>query len=178
MKELIVMFFSFFKIGAFTFGGGYAMIPLIEKEVVESKRWISKDDFTDILVISQSFPGALPVNSSLFIGYKLGGVLGAIVALLGVIIPSFLIILTIATFFMRFRDNYIVDNVFKGIAGAVPVLVLVAVRSLSKSVKKNTINILITIICVVSITVFNVHPVIMIFIAAIYGIIFLGKQVV
>lgn len=178
MKELIVMFFSFFKIGAFTFGGGYAMIPLIEKEVVESKRWISKDDFTDILVISQSFPGALPVNSSLFIGYKLGGVLGAIVALLGVIIPSFLIILTIATFFMRFRDNYIVDNVFKGIAGAVPVLVLIAVRSLSKSVKKNTINILITIICVVSITVFNVHPVIMIFIAAIYGIIFLGKQVV
>ena len=178
MKELIVMFFSFFKIGAFTFGGGYAMIPLIEKEVVESKKWISKDDFTDILVISQSFPGALPVNSSLFIGYKLGGVLGAIVALLGVIIPSFLIILTIATFFMKFRDNYIVDNVFKGIGGAVPVLVLVAVRSLSKSVKKNTINILITITCVVSITVFNVHPVIMIFLAAIYGIIFLGKQVV
>ncbi|WP_029451195.1 chromate transporter [Clostridium algidicarnis] len=178
MKELIVMFFSFFKIAAFTFGGGYAMIPLIEKEVVESKKWISKDDFTDILVISQSFPGALPVNSSLFIGYKLGGVLGAIVALLGVIIPSFLIILTIATFFMKFRDNYIVDNVFKGIGGAVPVLVLLAVRSLSKSVKKNTINILIIITCVVSITVFNVHPVIMIFLAAIYGIIFLGKQVV
>ncbi|WP_291566660.1 MULTISPECIES: chromate transporter [unclassified Clostridium] len=177
MKELIIMFLSFFKIGAFTFGGGYAMIPLIEREVVESKKWISKEEFTDILVIAQSFPGALPVNSSLFIGYKLGGVLGAILALLGVILPSFLIILTIAVFFMQFRENPIVDNVFKGITGAVPVLVLLAVKSLSKSVKKSTINILITVTCVLAITIFNVHPVIMIFISAIYGIIFLREQV-
>ncbi|WP_315120325.1 chromate transporter [uncultured Clostridium sp.] len=177
MKKLIIMFLSFFKIGAFTFGGGYAMIPLIEKEVVESKEWISKEEFTDILVISQSFPGALPVNSSLFIGYKLGGVLGAIFALLGVILPSFLIILIIAVFFMQFRENPIVDNVFKGISGAVPVLVLIAVKSLSKSVEKKKINIFITITCVISITIFNFHPVGMIFLSAIYGIVFLRKQV-
>ncbi|MBU5675525.1 chromate transporter [Alkaliphilus sp. MSJ-5] len=176
MKELLTMFFSFFKIGAFTFGGGYAMIPLIEKEVVETKKWISKEEFTDILVISQSFPGALPVNSSLFIGYKLGGVVGAIIALLGVIIPSFLIILTIAISFAHFRDNPAVDNVFKGITGAVPVLVLLAVKSLSKSVKKNTVNIMITVICVISIVVFDIHPVIMIFLSALYGIFFSEKQ--
>ena len=176
MKELLIMFFSFFKIGAFTFGGGYAMIPLIEKEVVDVRGWITKEEFTDILVISQSFPGALPVNSSLFIGYKLGGILGAVIALLGVILPSFLIILTIALYFSRFRENPVVDNIFKGITGAVPVLVLLAVKSLSKSVKKNTVNIAITVICILAIVVFDIHPVIIIFLSALYGIFFLGKE--
>ncbi|ABW18571.1 chromate transporter [Alkaliphilus oremlandii] len=176
MKELLIMFFSFFKIGAFTFGGGYAMIPLIEKEVVDVKGWISKEEFTDILVISQSFPGALPVNSSLFIGYKLGGIVGAVIALLGVILPSFLIILTIALYFSRFRENPVVDNIFKGITGAVPVLVLLAVKSLSKSVKKSTVNIAITVICVISIVLLDIHPVIIIFLSALYGIFFLGRE--
>lgn len=170
MTELIIMFLSFFKIGAFTFGGGYAMIPLIEREVVGNKKWISKDEFTDILVISQSFPGAMPVNSSLFIGYKLGGVVGAIMALLGVILPSFLIILLIGMFFTRFRDIQIVDNIFKGITGAVPVLVLLAVKSLSKSVNKNLINLIIIVLTVVGITVLDIHPVIIILISAAYGI--------
>jgi len=171
------MFLSFFKIGAFTFGGGYAMIPLIQKEVVDDNEWISKEEFTDILVISQSFPGALAVNTSLFIGYKIRGVIGALVALLGTIIPSFLIILAVASSFSYFRDIPIVDNVFKGITGAVPVLVLIAVKSLSESVKKSTTNIIITIICVVSIVFFNVHPVIMIFLSALYGIFFSEREV-
>jgi len=170
------MFLSFFKIGAFTFGGGYAMIPLIQKEVVDDNEWISKEEFTDILVISQSFPGALAVNTSLFIGYKIKGVIGALVALLGTIIPSFLIILAVASSFSYFRDIPIVDNVFKGITGAVPVLVLIAVKSLSESVKKSTTNIIITIICVVSIVSFHVHPVIMIFLSALYGIFFSERE--
>jgi len=170
------MFLSFFKIGAFTFGGGYAMIPLIQKEVVDDNEWISKEEFTDILVISQSFPGALAVNTSLFIGYKIKGVIGALVALLGTIIPSFLIILAVASSFSYFRDIPIVDNVFKGITGAVPVLVLIAVKSLSESVKKSTTNIIITIICVVSIVFFHVHPVIMIFLSALYGIFFSERE--
>lgn len=170
MKELFVMFLSFFKIGAFTFGGGYAMIPLIEREVVDNKQWITKEEFTDILVIAQSFPGAMPVNSSLFIGYKLGGIIGAVMALLGVILPSFLIILLIATFFTRFRDIRAVDNIFKGITGAVPVLVLLAVKSLSKSVNKTIMNLLIVVLSVVAIRGFDVHPVAIIFISAIYGI--------
>ncbi len=139
MIKYFKMFWTFFKIGAFTFGGGYAMIPLIEEEVVNKNAWISKEDFLDILVISQSFPGALAVNCSTFIGYKISNLPGAIIALLGTILPSFFIILCIAKFFMQFRNNYYVDLVFKGINGAVPVLVLVAVISLSKSIKKITL---------------------------------------
>lgn len=115
------------------------MIPLIEEEVVNKNSWISKEDFLDILVISQSFPGALAVNCSTFIGYKVSNLPGAILALLGTILPSFFIILCIASFFMQFRNNYYVDLIFKGINGAVPVLVLVAVISLSKSIKKITL---------------------------------------
>jgi len=126
------MFLSFLKIGAFTFGGGYAMIPLIQAEVVDNKRWITEDDFLDILVISQSFPGAIAVNTSIFIGYKIQGIRGAVLALLGTILPSFLIILLVASYFMQFRDNYYVNLVFKGISAAVPVMVLIAVVNLSK----------------------------------------------
>lgn len=177
MKKLFEMFWSFFKIGAFTFGGGYAMIPLIEAEVVTNKKWISKDDFMDIIVVSQSFPGALAVNCSTFIGYKLGGIIGAIMALLGVVLPSFTIIIIIAAFFMQFRNNNIVDLVFKGISAAVPMLVLVAVVSLSKSLKKNYLNLIIIITSIVLILFFKVHPVIVVLLSALYGIIFLRKKV-
>lgn len=177
MKKLLTMFWSFFKIGAFTFGGGYAMIPLIEAEVVDKRNWISKEDFLDIIVISQTFPGALAVNSSTFIGYKIGGFLGAILALLGVVIPSFTIILIIASFFMQFRSNPIVDLVFKGISAAVPMLVLIAVLSISKSVKKNLHNFLITVISVIAITFLNIHPVFVIVAFGLYGYLFLRKKV-
>ena len=113
MHKLFTMFFSFFKIGAFTFGGGYAMIPLIQAEVVDKQEWISEEDFLDIVVISQSFPGALAVNTSVFIGYKISGIIGAIIALLGVVIPSFSIILVIAHFFLQFRNNNLIDCLFK-----------------------------------------------------------------
>lgn len=177
MKNLIEMFFTFFKIGAFTFGGGYAMIPLIEREVVSSKHWIEKDEFTDIIVISQSFPGAMAVNTSIFIGYKISGVKGAIVALLGTILPSFFIILIIAAFFMKFRDYEIINKAFLGIGAAVPVLVLIAVQSLSKSVEKNTRNIIVVIASVVAISLFNVHPIIVILVSAVYGVISFRKVV-
>lgn len=177
MKKLLSMFSSFFKIGAFTFGGGYAMIPLIQAEVVENKKWIEKDEFLDILVIAQSFPGALAVNTSIFIGYKIGGALGAILALLGTVLPSFFIILLVASFFMQFRTNYYVDLVFKGIGAAVPMLVLIAVVSLSKSVDKNYTNLLIVIITVVCITIIDIHPVLIIVASGLYGYIFFRKKV-
>ncbi|MCT8978009.1 chromate transporter [Clostridium sp. CX1] len=177
MKKLLSMFSSFFKIGAFTFGGGYAMIPLIQAEVVENKKWIEKDEFLDILVIAQSFPGALAVNTSIFIGYKVGGAVGAILALLGTVLPSFFIILLVASFFMQFRTNYYVDLVFKGIGAAVPMLVLIAVVSLSKSVDKNYTNLLIVIITVVCITIIDIHPVLVIVVSGLYGYIFFRKKV-
>ena len=177
MKKLLTMFLSFLKIGAFTFGGGYAMIPLIQAEVVDNKKWITEDDFLDILVISQSFPGAIAVNTSIFIGYKIQGIRGAVLALLGTILPSFLIILLVASYFMQFRDNYYVNLVFKGIAAAVPVMVLIAVVNLSKSIKKNYTNFFIIIIVVLSISYFNIHPVLVILLSGLFGFIFFRKKV-
>ncbi|MDZ5000773.1 chromate transporter, partial [Clostridium perfringens] len=142
--------YSFFKIGAFTFGGGYAMIPLIEEEVVKNKKWIEKEEFIDILVVSQSLPGALAVNCSIFLGYKIGGVIGGIMALLAVVLPSFLIIIIIADFFMQFRDNYYVNAAFKGITAAVPMLVLVGAVSLSKGLPKNTRTVITIIIALIA----------------------------
>lgn len=177
MKKALGLFLSIFKIGAFTFGGGYAMIPLIEKEVVGNKGWITKEEFVDILVVSQSLPGALAINTSIFLGYKIAGLLGAIVALLAVILPSFLIILIIAAFFMQFRDNYYVNAAFKGITAAVPILVLVGAISLSKALEKNIRTVITIIVGLIALAFFNIHPVLVIILSGLYGIIFLRKQV-
>ncbi len=177
MKKILQMFISFFKIGAFTFGGGYAMIPIIEEEVVNKRKWITKEEFMDILVVSQSFPGAMAVNCSTFVGYKIGGIIGGIMGLLGVVLPSFIIILIVAAFFMQFRNNYYVDLVFKGISAAVPILVLAGVISLSKGVEKNIRNGIIIVIALIALIFFRVNPVIVIIAAAIYGAVFLRKVV-
>lgn len=177
MNKIIEMFIVFFKIGAFTFGGGYAMIPLIEEEVVNNKKWLEKEEFMDVLVVSQSLPGALAVNCSIFLGYKIGGLIGAIMALLAVILPSFIIIIIIAAFFMQFRNNYYVNAAFKGITAAVPMLVLVGAISLSKGLEKSTRTIVTIIVALIALTLFDIHPIIVIIVSAIYGVIFLRKKV-
>ncbi|MDU6363511.1 MAG: chromate transporter [Clostridium sp.] len=177
MNKIIEMFIAFFKIGAFTFGGGYAMIPLIEEEVVNNKKWLEKEEFMDVLVVSQSLPGALAVNCSIFLGYKIGGLIGAIMALLAVILPSFIIIIIIAAFFMQFRNNYYVNAAFKGITAAVPMLVLVGAISLSKGLEKGTRTIVTIIVALIALTLFDIHPIIVIIVSAIYGVIFLRKKV-
>ena len=115
----------FFKIGAFTIGGGYAMVPLIEHEIVDKHKWLSREDFVDLLAISQSAPGILAVNISIFIGYRLRGIRGSIVTALGTVMPSFLIILAIALFFHNYQDNAVVEKIFKGIRPAVVALIAV-----------------------------------------------------
>ena len=177
MDKLIQMFLSFFKIGAFTFGGGYAMIPLIEAEVVDKHKWLDKEEFMDILVVSQSLPGTLAINCCTFIGYKLNGVLGGVLAMLAVSLPSFIIILLVATVFMKFRDNYYVNLAFKGIKAAVPMLILVAIVSLSKGVKRNARNLIIMVFALIALVIFDIHPVLVIAISAIYGLIFLREKV-
>lgn len=118
MNIYLEAFGLFSKIGVFTIGGGYAMVPLIEEEIVDKRKWIAKDDFIDLLAISQSTPGILAVNISIFIGYKLRGFRGSLVTTLGTILPSFFIILAIAMFFHNFKDNVIVERIFKGIRPA------------------------------------------------------------
>ena len=177
MDKILKMFIAFFKIGAFTFGGGYAMIPIIEEEVVNKQGWVSKEEFMDMLVVSQSFPGAMAVNCSIFIGYKISGVIGGVVALLGVALPSFLIILLIATLLMQFRHNYYVNLAFKGISAAVPILVLTGVVSLAKGVNRNLRNGIILVLALLALTLFKINPIIVIVTSAIYGAIFLRKKV-
>ncbi|WP_195963617.1 chromate transporter [Clostridium cuniculi] len=177
MKKLIELFISIFKIGAFTFGGGYAMIPLIEEEVVNNKGWLSKEEFVDILIVAQSLPGALAVNTSIFLGYKISGILGAITTLIAVILPSFFIILIIAIFFMQFRDNYYINAAFQGITAAVPILVLVGAISLSRGLSKNLRTILTIIIALIALMFFNIHPVLVVVISGVYGAIFLREKV-
>jgi chromate transporter len=177
MKKLLMMFLTFFKIGSFTFGGGYAMIPLIEAEIVNKNKWLTKAEFIDVIVVSQTFPGALAVNSCTFIGYKLGGAIGAILGLLGVVLPSFFIILLIAVFFSEFRNLYIVDLIFKGINAAVPLLILVGVNSISKVVGKTSKNIIIVIATIAVILILDLNPVYIILISGIYGVISNRKKV-
>lgn len=177
MKKIIEIFLSMIKIGAFTFGGGYAMIPLIEKEVVSNKKWLNKEEFMDILVVSQSLPGAMAINTSIFLGYRIAGLLGAIAAMVAVILPSFVIIVLIAAFFMQFRNNYYVNAAFKGITAAVPMLVLVGALSLSKSVPKNVRSLITIVISLIALIIFNISPALVIIISGIYGAIFLRKKV-
>lgn len=177
MKIIFEIFLSIFKIGAFTFGGGYAMIPLIEQEVVNNKKWLNKDEFMDVLVVAQSLPGAMAINASIFLGYRIAGILGAISALIAVILPSFIIIILIAAFFMQFRNNYYVNDAFMGITAAVPMLVLVGAISLAKGIPKNLRSLITILISLIALIFFHINPVVVIIVSGVYGAIFLRGKV-
>lgn len=137
MNIYLDIFTCFAKIGAFTIGGGYAMIPIIQKEVVDKRGWINEEDFMDVLAISQSAPGILAVNISIFLGHKLRGTRGSIVATLGSTLPSFTIILLIAMFFAGYQDNPTVMAIFKGIRPVVVSLIAVPMINMAKKAKLN-----------------------------------------
>ena len=134
MKKYLILFYTFAKIGMFTIGGGYAMIPLIEREIVR-KKWLSKEDFMEMFALTQSLPGIFAVNISIFVGYKLLKVKGSIVCALATILPSFVIILLIAMFFDRFQDNEAVIRIFNGIRPAVVALILYHCISAARALK-------------------------------------------
>ena len=125
MKTLLQLFWAFFKIGACTFGSGYAMIPMIEKEVVDRRKWFDKDDFYDQSALASSAPGPFALNTAVFVGYKMKGWWGSLAAVLGAVIPSFVIILVIAIYLTEFSDNRYVEAAFKGIRPAVIALIAV-----------------------------------------------------
>ena len=129
------LFLIFFKIGLFTLGGGYAMIPQIEAEIVDRHKWMDRKEFLDLIAVAQTCPGALAVNISVFVGYKLRRLPGAIAATLGVAMPSFVIILLIAMFFSRFQDNAVVASVFNGIRPAVVALICAPVFSMARAAR-------------------------------------------
>lgn len=168
---LLKLFVTFFKIGLFTIGGGYAMIPLIERDVVDKNRWVAKDEFLDLLAVSQAAPGVFAVNISIFIGYKLRGVRGSIVSAVGNVLPSVLIILGIAIFFNSFSDNRIINNIFMGLRPAVVALIAVPVFSVAKSAKIGWTNVWIPVLAALLIVAMGLSPVYIIMIAALAGVV-------
>ena len=167
-------FCTFFKIGLFTLGGGYAMIPIIETEVVNKHRWIEKEEFLDLIAIAQSCPGVFAVNISIFIGYKMRKLRGALCTCLGTALPSFLIILLIAMFFHQFQDNAVVATMFRGIRPAVVALIAVPTFNLAKSAHITLSNIWIPIVCALLIWALHVNPIYIIIAAGVCGYLY-GK---
>ncbi|MEG1563718.1 MAG: chromate transporter [Bacteroides sp.] len=159
MNLYLEAFGIFFKIGAFTIGGGYAMVPLIENEIVTRRKWITQADFVDLLAISQSAPGILAVNISIFIGYKLRGIRGSILTALGTILPSFIIILCIALFFHQFQDNPVVERIFKGIRPAVVALIAAPTFSMAKSARINRYTLWIPVVSALLIWLVGFSPI-------------------
>lgn len=163
------LFRTFFHIGMFTFGGGYAMIPLIEAKVVDEKRWIDRTMLLDLIAIAQSCPGIFAVNIGIFIGYRLRGVPGALVCTLGTVLPSFLIILGIAAFFSHFRDNVYVERIFKGLRPAVVALIAAPVFKMGRQARLSLQSVWIPFVAALAIWRFGVSPIYVILIAALGG---------
>ena len=142
MKIYLELFWIFFKIGAFTLGGGYAMVPLIQNEIVEKKEWIEKETFVDMLALAQSSPGALAVNTAVFVGYKTKGIFGALVTAVAGLLPSIIIIWILAALFTNFQNNIYVIKAFKAIRPMVVALIAVSVYTIGRQAKINKITII------------------------------------
>ena len=138
--KLLILFLTFMKIGALTFGGGYAMIPIIEEEVTKKRKWISEIEIMDILAISESTPGPIAVNTATYVGYKVAGIVGGIVATIGLTIPSFVIIFVISFFYQDFMKWPVISAMFKGLKVGVIILLFSAVLRLRKGVKVNLVG--------------------------------------
>ena len=162
------LFWVFAKIGAFTIGGGYAMIPIIQAEM-SRRSWISDDDLPDIVALSQSAPGVMAVNISIFAGHKLRGFKGSVAATLGSILPSFLIILGIAMFFSAFKDNPYVERAFKGIRPVVISLIAVPMVNMARGSCKNVWTWLLALVSLVLVAFLNVSPIYIILCVIVLG---------
>ena len=157
--ELFKLFLAFFRIGFFTIGGGYAMLPLIQREVVDVNGWLDEEEFIDAIAISQSSPGAVAVNISVFIGYRLGGVFGAIISTLVTVLPSIIIILVVAMFLFQYKDIAIVEKVFMGIRPAVVSLIASSVVMLAKGLGFSVERVVLAVLSFILIVFLNVSPI-------------------
>ncbi|MBU5488859.1 chromate transporter [Clostridium sp. MSJ-8] len=171
MNVFLDLFLTFARVGLLTFGGGYAMLPIIQKEVVENKKWTTKEELMDYYALSQCTPGAIAVNTATFIGYKIKGILGGIIATLGVVLPSLIIIIIIAAFINNFLYITWVKKAFNAINICICVLILNAVINLGKSSIKDVFTLIIFIIISLLSILTNISPIIFIITSAILSII-------
>lgn len=165
-------FCIFFRIGLFTIGGGYAMVPLIEAEIVEKQQWIKKEEFLDLLALAQTVPGIFAVNIAIFIGYKLRKFKGALAMTLGTILPSFLIILSIALFFRQYQHLEVVERIFKGIRPAVVALIASPCFKMARTAKINRYNVWIPVVSALLIWLLGFSPIYIIILAGLGGYIY------
>lgn len=168
MNFYLKSFCIFSRIGLFTIGGGYAMIPLIEAEIIDKQKWVSREDFIDLMALAQTVPGIFAVNIAIFIGYKLRKFWGAFMAL-GTILPSFIIILAIALFFQQFKDYPAVENIFKGIRPAVVALIAAPTFKMAKSAKISRYNIWIPAVSALLIWLLDFSPIYVIILSGLGG---------
>ena len=172
MAGYLELFWSFFKIGSFTLGGGFAMIPLMEKELVQQKQWLSKEEFLDLLSLSQAMPGVFAVNMATSIGYRLRGKTGAVMSVLGNIMMPILVILVLAMFFRYFRDNAVVESIFKGIRPCVVALIAAPVFTMAKNAGLNWRNCWIPLLAAALIWLLGISPVLIIIVAGLGGFLY------
>lgn len=156
IKQLWTLFITFFKIGLFTFGGGYAMIPLIQDQVVNKHKWLRAQEMNDMILIAESTPGPIAINSSTYVGYRVGGFLGAFFATLGVVLPSFCIILIISYFFRDLLSFPLIAAAFKGIKIAVAILILDTAWRIGKAIKFDVYSIIMLIVIFILQIVFSI----------------------
>ena len=168
---LLEIFVTFCRVGAFTFGGGLAMLPLFEKEVIEKKGWVTQEDILDIYAISQSLPGVIAVNASTFIGYRLAGVPGAAAAVAGMMAPSLLVIIAIASIFVQFRENYYVAKAFRGVRAAVTALIFLAAYRIGRATLKEAFSWIVAVTAFLVIFLTNIHVIYVILAGALLGIV-------
>ncbi len=170
-KKTLSLFKTFFNIGLFTFGGGYAMIPLIQKEVVDNKKWITDEDILNIITIAESTPGPIAINAATFIGFKVCGILGSFFSTLGVVVPSFIIISILSFFITQFQNLQVVKFAFEGIRVGILVLILKALISMYKQAPKGIISYILMALSFVLVAIFNVNVLFVLILCAIVGLI-------
>ncbi|MEQ6377880.1 chromate transporter [Bacillaceae bacterium S4-13-56] len=161
-KFIVQIFLSFLKIGPVTFGGGYAMIPMIEREVVNNKKWVQSKDVTEVFAIAESVPGAIAINSATFIGYRLAGVWGAIAAMFGILLPTFLIVVTLSILFLLVKDNPYIESAFVGIRAAIVALISFAAYKIGLTAVYDKTTLAIAAVTTIILLFLHIHPVIMI----------------
>jgi len=169
-RTLLSLFAVFLRIGAFTWGGGYAMLPLIRQEVVNKRKWITTRDFIDGVVVSQSIPGAIALNMATFTGNRIAGNAGAIVAGVGTALPSFISIVIISVFFLRFREVSVVQGFFRGATPAILALLISATVDIGREALEGYTEIIIAIGLLALLLFLHMHPALAILIAAVLGL--------
>ncbi|OFI05465.1 putative chromate transport protein [Clostridium acetireducens DSM 10703] len=174
MHTIFQLFLSFLKIGAFSFGGGYAMLPLIEREIVTTHKWIHYKDFIDIIGISQMTPGPIAINSATFVGFKTYGILGSLFATLGVISFSFLLVSLANHYMKKFKESKVLEFALKGMRPALIGLIISAFISLAKQSYFDIKSIIIGVLVMALLLSKKIHPILVILLSAVFGILFYG----